>query len=62
MSSNKSKEPHVIINIGIPASGKSTWSKEFVKNNRNYVRVNRDDMRLMLQSAQMMENKDEAVV
>lgn len=62
MSSNKSKEPHVIINIGIPASGKSTWSKEFVKNNKNYVRVNRDDMRLMLQSTQMMENKDEAVL
>lgn len=62
MSSNKSKEPHVIINIGIPASGKSTWSKEFVRNNKSYIRVNRDDMRLMLQSAQMMENKDESIL
>lgn len=37
----------VIILQGIPASGKSTWAKSFCKNNKNYVRVNRDDLRNM---------------
>jgi len=32
---------------GLPASGKSQWSKEFVKTNKDYVRVNRDDLRNM---------------
>jgi len=41
-----------IINIkilqGIPGSGKSTWSKEYVVQNRNIMRINRDDLRNML--------------
>lgn len=38
----------LIICKGLPASGKSTWSKEYVKNNENTVRVNRDEIREML--------------
>lgn len=30
---------------GIPASGKSTWAKNYILNNRNTVRINRDDLR-----------------
>jgi len=30
---------------GIPASGKSTWAKDYVLKNRNTVRINRDDLR-----------------
>ena len=41
-----------IINIkilqGIPCSGKSTWSKEYVLQNRNIMRISRDDLRNML--------------
>lgn len=33
---------------GIPASGKSTYSKQYVKDNENCVRVSRDDLRIML--------------
>lgn len=34
---------------GLPASGKSTWAREWVEENpKNRVRVNRDDIRLML--------------
>lgn len=34
---------------GLPASGKSTWAKQFVKDNNGYtVRVNMDDIRNML--------------
>jgi len=38
----------VIMTKGIPASGKTTWAKEFIKNNPNYKRVNKDDIRNMV--------------
>lgn len=37
----------LLILQGLPASGKTTWVKNFVKKNKNYVRVNRDDLRNM---------------
>lgn len=37
----------VIICIGIPASGKSTWAKSFCHENPNFIRINRDDFRRM---------------
>jgi len=33
--------------IGLIASGKSTWSREFCQKNTNWIRVNRDDLRYM---------------
>ena len=41
------KEQEIIITTGIPCSGKSTWSKQYVKDNPTYVRVNRDELRRM---------------
>ena len=38
----------IIITRGIPGSGKTTWAKNFVKENPNYIRINRDDLRSML--------------
>ena len=38
----------VIMLWGLPASGKSTWAKSHVANNSNWVRVNKDDIRLEL--------------
>ena len=38
----------VIFTVGISASGKTTWAEKFVKENRNYVNVNRDDIRARL--------------
>lgn len=52
----------ILILIGIPASGKSTWSKDYVRNNPNYVRVNRDDFRSMLKNSQLCENKIEDMI
>lgn len=40
----------IIILKGIPASGKSTWSKDFVKNNLDYIRTNKDEIRIELGS------------
>lgn len=38
----------VIILHGLPASGKSTWAKQFIKENTNFKRISRDDFRHML--------------
>lgn len=38
-----------ILTVGIPGSGKSTWSKQKIKENpNNWVRVNNDDLRAMM--------------
>lgn len=56
------KELEVIINIGCPASGKSTWTKEFIKKNPNYVKVSRDDFRYMLKDQGFCEPKIEKMI
>jgi predicted kinase len=39
----------IILTIGLPASGKSTWARELVASDSNrWKRINRDDVRLML--------------
>jgi predicted kinase len=38
----------IIMTRGVPASGKTTWAREFVKENSNYINLNRDDFRAML--------------
>jgi len=52
----------ILILIGIPASGKSTWAADYVRNNPNWVRVNRDDFRAMLKNSQVCENKIEDMI
>lgn len=52
----------IIITIGIPASGKSTWAKDYVRNNPSWIRISRDDFRQMLKTAQMCEPKIEDLV
>jgi len=45
------KKQKIILTRGLPASGKSTWAKEFVKNsNGKAKRVNKDDLREMVDS------------
>lgn len=38
----------IIICKGLPASGKSTWASSFVEHNRDWKRVNKDDLRCMI--------------
>jgi predicted kinase len=40
----------IIFLKGIPASGKSTWAKEQVAKDNSYVRVNKDELRIILGS------------
>lgn len=48
--------------VGIPGSGKSTWAKEYVKSRPETVRVCRDELRLMLGGAAMLDSKGERLV
>lgn len=41
----------VIMTKGLPASGKSTWARQWVKERPGRVRINRDDLRMMMQGA-----------
>jgi len=54
--------PKIKILIGVPASGKSTWAKDFVKANDNWTRVSRDDFREMLKNSGVVENKVENII
>jgi len=56
------KNLKILILIGIPASGKSTWTKKFLLNNPNYVKVNRDYFRLMFRNEQICEPKVEDLI
>jgi O-phosphoseryl-tRNA(Sec) kinase len=39
---------YAIVTIGIPCSGKSTWSDQFVAEKDNWVKLERDDIRMKL--------------
>ncbi len=48
----------VILTLGLPASGKTTWAKEELKNNPGkFKRINKDDLRAMLDSNYTPENE-----
>jgi predicted kinase len=52
----------VEILIGVPASGKSTYSQDKVRNDASWSRVNRDDFRFMLKNAPVCEPKVENII
>ena len=41
-------KPKLLLLRGLPASGKSTYAKELVSKDHNWVRVNKDDLRAMM--------------
>ena len=52
----------IILTIGIPASGKSTWARNYVRENPDTIRVCRDDLRLMIGQTQMLDSQGEKLV
>ena len=47
---------------GIPASGKTTFAKELVRKDGNWVRVNKDDLRNMLNGGKWSSGRERRVV
>jgi predicted kinase len=56
------RQLQVIATVGIPSSGKSTWSKELVKNDPSFVRICRDDYRFMMKDLPVCDTKVEDII
>ncbi len=53
----------VILTKGLPASGKSTWAKQLLDDNPNaYKRINKDDLRAMLDNSKHSQAAEKFVV
>lgn len=53
----------VIILKGLPGSGKTTWAKEQVdKNPEKFKRINKDDLREMLDNSKYSKNNEEFII
>ncbi len=54
---------NVILTKGLPASGKSTWAKKMVDDNPNqYKRVNKDDLRDMLDNSKFSKDSEKFIL
>lgn len=49
----------IILTVGCPGSGKSTWAREFIAKNPGFYNINRDDYR---QSVMAHEERDEVQI
>lgn len=52
----------MLVLVGLPASGKSTYAKEFCNLHKNYIRLNRDDIREMFGVANSFSKENENLV
>lgn len=55
-------KPKLIICIGIPASGKSTWSNKFVEETEGWIKTARDDFRYGFQNKGLCDTKIEDLI
>lgn len=52
----------IIITVGLPASGKSTWAREVVQKDGTFVRVNKDDLRAMLHDGKWSAKREDQII
>jgi len=57
------KKQKIILTRGLPASGKTSWSREFVKNSNGKVkRVNKDDLREMVDASIYSKTNEQMIL
>lgn len=54
--------PKIILTRGLPASGKTTWAKQFLTDNPGWVRINKDELRLELLKDGWSKSKEEKII
>lgn len=55
--------PKLIMTVGLPASGKTTWAKQLVLDNPGeYKRVNKDDLRSMLDAGHWSKQNEAGII
>lgn len=52
----------IIVLVGPPNSGKTTWTKDFMSKNKDYVKISRDDLRQTLFGSWVVSNQMENVI
>jgi hypothetical protein len=56
------KNKNIIVTIGLPGSGKTTWGKSFLKQNSDYVKIERDDLRFGLRDISIGDKNFETLI
>lgn len=52
----------VILTRGLPASGKSTWAKQYIADNPNTIRTNKDDIRAMAHNSKWNKSNEKQTI
>jgi len=52
----------IILTKGLPGSGKTFWAKEFQKENPNFKRINKDELRSMLDNGKWSKDNEKFVL
>lgn len=58
---NKNRKLQLIYTYGLPGSGKSTWALNKVKKDGNFKRINKDDLRDMIDAGKHSQNKEKMI-
>ena len=52
----------IILTVGLPASGKSFWAKQYCKDNPGWKRINKDDLRVMLDDSKWSKRNEQFIL